>query len=173
MKQIEIVQTRKEESEKLKPIRSIDKQMESIRRALIQARTPEDAKHWENALLYWQTKKTEAQAVYEVILQDQNEIIADFSDVEIVTEAETQSKTFLEEVEAEYAEYGENGIVDGFISERAYYKYDETKPKGQRDITYSNEEIEANIKALALEIRKLPLDQYLEAMHSIHRSIER
>ncbi len=160
MRQIEIIQTKKEESEKLKPIRSIDKQMESIRRALIQARTPEDATHWENALLYWQTKKTEAQAVYEVIFQDQNEIIADFSDVEIVTEAEAQSQTFLEGLEY--------GVVSGFIGEDAYYKYD-----GKVETTYTNAEIEAHIKAMALEIRKLPIDEYLEAMQSIHGRIER
>ena len=61
-------------------------------------------------------------------------------------------------------------IVSAFISEDVYYKYDETK---NQDIEYSNEQVEANIKALALEIRELPEEEYLEAMKSIHRSIER
>ena len=61
-------------------------------------------------------------------------------------------------------------IVSAFISEDVYYKYDETK---NQDIEYSNEQVEANIKALALEIRELTEEEYLEAMKSIHRSIER
>jgi len=38
---------------------------------------------------------------------------------------------------------------------------------------YTNEEIEANVEALALAIRELPLEEYKEAMQSIWRGIER
>jgi len=166
MKQIEIVQTRKEEADKRRGLKFIEEQISQSRRAMIQYEMSGDTlsqKTWEKKNQYWNNQLTEKTAVDEVVLLDQNEIIAEVSDTEIVTKAQEDSQTFIEGLEY--------GVVSAFISEEAYYKYVENGDPENKE--YSNEEIEANVNALALAIRALPEAEYLEAMQSIHRGIER
>jgi len=166
MTQIEIVQTRKEEAEKRRGLKFIEEQLSQSRRAVIQYEVSGDIlsqKSWEKKLQFWKDRLTEKTTADEVVLLDQNEIIAEASDVEIETNAQANAQTFLEEHKYD--------VVDTFIGELAFYKYVERDHPENRE--YTNEEIESNIKALALAIRDLPEEEYLEAMQSIHRSIER
>ena len=155
MKPIEKIQTRKEEADKKRQAKFINEQISAFHKAIYRYEQSGDELSRKSSVQkkkYWEDKLAELQAVDEVVVEDQNELIEDAVD----------AKSFIEGLE--------DGVVSAFMSEDAYYKWDEDM---KNPIEYSNEQIEENINALALAIRALPEEEYLEAMQSIHRGIER
>ena len=134
-----------------KELKFIEKQIADNQYALRNDRTASE-EHFEKAINYWQQKKVELLAPYEVAHDEALDV------VEQVSAEELQADDLADR------------LFSAFRGEDAYMKKD---PITGKHVRVENEEVDENIKELALQIKALPEKQFLEVMKSIHTAIER